>query len=500
MTFTSLDWIIVIVYLILSVAIGMIGRRYVGSVAHYLVAGRELGVFVGIATLAATEIGTITFMYNAELGYRYGFAPFIVALISGLVMVIIGRTGFVITRFRSMKLMTVPEFFERKYSLGLRLFTGVLVALGGILNMGVFLKIEGEFLTVISGINAKYLVTVMTVILLLEMLYTVVGGMVSIVITDFIQYVLLSTATILVSIFAVYHAGWHSILTKVAATMGDAGFSPIANPKFGLTFIIWQILLWFSIHTCWQTTAMRMFSTKDPETSKKVMTWTGFIYLGRGMLPMLWGIAALATLGTGNSHDGVPMPVLNGHVLQPIDAMPAMLGSILGPGIKGLVVAGMLAATMSVNSSYLLGWSSVISQDVIMPARQVLGKVPLSSRSQILVNRLANLFVGLFLMFWGLYYTPPGAVYLYLNVTGTIFLAGAFVCVIGGLYWKRANVTGGYLAMLMGALGVIVPFFFLHWNENVTGFTAFALAASGLVFGSLLGSPSENVIAESETP
>lgn len=500
MTFTSLDWIIVIAYLILSVAIGMIGRRYIGSVAHYLVAGRELGVFIGIATLAATEIGTITFMYNAELGYRYGFAPFVAALISGVVMVIIGRTGFVITRLRSMKLMTVPEFFERKYSLGLRLFTGVLVALGGILNMGVFLKIEGEFLTVISGINAKYLVTVMTIILLLEMLYSVVGGMVSIVITDFIQYVLLSTATILVSIFAVYHAGWHNILTKVAATMGDAGFSPIANPKFGLTFIIWQILLWFSIHTCWQTTAMRMFSTKDPETSKKVMTWTGFIYLGRGMLPMLWGIAALATLGTGNNHDGVPMPILNGHVLQPIDAMPAMLGNILGPGIKGIVVAGMLAATMSVNSSYLLGWSSVISQDIIMPARQVLGKVPLSSRSQILVNRLANLFVGLFLMFWGLYYTPPGAVYLYLNVTGTIFLAGAFVCVIGGLYWKRANVTGGYLAMLMGALGVIVPFFFLHWNENVTGFTAFALAASGLVFGSLLGSPSENIIAESETP
>ncbi len=500
MTFTSLDWIIVIAYLILSVAIGMIGRRYVGSVAHYLVAGRELGAFVGIATLAATEIGTITFMYNAELGYRYGFAPFVVALISGLVMVIIGRTGFVITRFRAMKLMTVPEFFERKYSLGLRLFTGVLVALGGILNMGVFLKIEGEFLTIISGINAKYLVTVMTIILLLEMLYTVVGGMVSIVITDFIQYVLLSTATILVSIFAVHHAGWHNILTKVTATMGDRGFNPIANPKFGLTFIIWQILLWFSIHTCWQTTAMRMFSTKDPETSKKVMTWTGFIYLGRGMLPMLWGIAALATLGTGNSHDGVPMPVLNGHVLQPIDAMPAMLGSILGPGIKGIVVAGMLAATMSVNSSYLLGWSSVISQDIIMPARQVLGKVSLSSRSQILVNRLANLFVGLFLMFWGLYYTPPGAVYLYLNVTGTIFLAGAFVCVIGGLYWKRANVTGGYLAMFLGAVGVIVPFFFLHWNENVTGFTAFALAAFGLVLGSLLGRPSENIIAESEMP
>ena len=90
-------------------------------------------------------------------------------------------------------------------------------------------------------------------------------------------------------------------------------------------------------------------------------------------------------------------------------------------------------------------------------------------------------------MFWGLYYTPPGAVYLYLNITGTIYLAGTFICVIGGLYWKRANTAGGYLAMLMGAAGAIVPFFFLHWSENITGFAAFGLAALGLVLGSLRG-------------
>jgi SSS family solute:Na+ symporter len=296
---------------------------------------------------------------------------------------------------------------------------------------------------------------------------------------------LLSVASIVVSIYAVYHVGWGSMVIKVSRTMGGAGFSPLANPKFGLTFLIWQILLWFSIHTCWQTTAMRMFSTRSPEISKKVMTWTGFIFLGRGMLPMLWGIAALALFGIGPSANGVSLPVVHGNTLAPIDAMPAMLAQILGPGVKGIVVAGMLAATMSVNSSYLLGWSAVISQDIVLPARQMLNKPELSSKSQILLNRVANLFVGLFLMFWGLYYTPPGAVYLYLNITGTIFLAGAFVCVVGGLYWKRANVTGGYLAMMMGALGAIIPFFLLHWNENVTGFLAFGLAAIGLAAGAL---------------
>jgi len=496
--FTALDWAIVTVYLIASVAIGLAGKRYIGNLSHYLVAGRELGVYLGVATLAATEIGTITYMYNAELGYRYGFASFAAALISGLVMIFVGRTGFVIRPFREMQLMTVPEFFEKKYSLGLRLLTGMLVALGGILNMGVFLKIEGEFLAIVSGTPMKYLVLVMTVILLIEMLYTVLGGMVSVVITDFLQYVLLSVATILVSVAAVRAAGWGHIVHTVSTTMGLAGFSPLENAKFGWTFLIWQTLLWFSVHTCWQTTAMRMFSTRGPEVSKRVMTVTGFIFLGRGMLPMLWGIAALALYGTGAAHNGISAPVVGGHTLAPLDAMPAMLANILGPGIKGIVVAGMLAATMSVNSSYLLGWSSILSQDVILPLRRLVGREPLSSRRQILVNRLANLFVSMFLMFWGLYYTPPGAVYLYLNITATIFLAGAFVSVIGGLYWKRATTLGGYLAMMMGAAGAIVPYFFLHWNETQAGFGAFGLAALGLVFGSLAGRPAGAAVAAVE--
>jgi solute:Na+ symporter, SSS family len=490
MTFTLADWLIVIGYLVGSVSVGLIGKRFLGDVSHYLVAGRELGLYVGIATLAATEIGTITYMYNGELGYRFGFASFAAALISGVVMIVVGRTGFVISRFRELQLMTVPEFFEVRYSRGLRLVTGIVVALGGILNMGVFLKIEGEFLTVISGIPARYLVEVMTAILLLELLYTVIGGMVSVVITDFLQYSLLSIATILVTIYAVHFAGWSNIVRKVRVTMGAAGFDPILSPKFGWTFLIWQVLLWLSVVTCWQTTAMRVFSTRDARTSRRVMTWTGFIFLGRGMLPMLWGIAALTLFGTGALDKGVPLPVIHGHTITPIDAMPAMLAQILGPGVRGIVVAGMLAATMSVNSSYLLGWSAVISQDVVLPLRRMLGRAPLGSRAQLFVNRIANLFVSLFLMFWGLYYTPPGAVYLYLNITGTIFLAGAFVSVIGGLYWKRANKLAGYLAMVLGAAGAIVPFFFLRWNENITGFMAFGLAACGFLIGSLVGHPS----------
>ncbi len=490
MNFAAIDWVIIVLYLAFSLGIGIIGKRYVGDLTHFLVAGRELGVYVGIATLAATEIGTITYMYMAEFGYKNGFAAFAAALISGTAMIVIGRTGFIVSRFRELKLMTVPEYFEVKYSRGLRILTGFVVALGGILNMGVFLKIEGQFLMTVSGIDSKYLVAVMTGILLLELVYTVLGGMVSVVITDFMQYILLSIATILISIYAVQSAGFGKIVDRVAAVMGPAGFSPFENPHLGWTFLIWQALLWVSLSTCWQTTAMRMFSTNSAATAKKVMTWTGVIFLGRGMLPMLWGMCALVMFGTGAlDADHIPGPVVNGVAVAPIAAMPAMLAQILGPGVRGIVVAGMLAATMSVNSSYLLGWSSVISQDIVVPIRTVMGKGQLSSKSQILINRISNVFVSLFIMFWGLYYTMPDAVYLYLGLTCTIYLSGVFVSVIGGLYWKRANVTGGYAAMIMGGVGTIVPFFILNWGANVTGFAAFGLAAVGLVVGSFLGKP-----------
>jgi SSS family solute:Na+ symporter len=465
--FHPIDWIIVVGYLAATMAAGLYGKRYISGLGDFLVAGRKLGTYIGIATLAATEIGTITFMYNAEQGFNYGFSSFVIGLISGLVMIFIGRTGFLVKKMRAMGIMTVPEFFEVRYSRKLRLLTGVLVAIGGILNMGVFLQVEGKFLLLISGLSHDYLKEMMTGILLLELLYTVLGGMVSIVITDFIQFVFLGVGTVLITGFTIYKAGWEHMYQAVLVNRGAAGFNPITNPDYGWGFILFQVLLWLAVDTCWQTTAMRTFSTKDPETSRKVFSWTGFIFLGRGMLPMMWGIGALTLLGPG---------------VNSLEAMPTMIAKILPVGVLGLVTAGMLAATMSVNSSYLLGWSSVIAQDIIGPARSK----PISPKGQVLLNRVTNLFVSLFVLFWGIWYTLPGPVYFYLNITGTIFLAGAFAAVTGGLYWSRANTVGGYCAMLAGAAGSIA-FFFFNVPTAYAGVGSFVAAAAAMVIGSLVG-------------
>jgi SSS family solute:Na+ symporter len=356
----------------------------------------------------------------------------------------------------------------------LRLVAGVLVAIGGLLNMGVFLKVEGTFLTIITGLPLSDLKWTMTAILLLELVYTVLGGMVSIVITDFLQFIMLSLGTVLVTGYVIRTVGWHHMQAAVLTNMGAGGFSPIAAPDYGWAYIFFQLVLWMALDTCWQTTAMRTFAAKDPETSKKVFFWTGFIFLGRGMMPMLWGIGALAYFGP--KHDS-------------LQAMPEMIARILPAGVLGLVVAGMLAATMSVNSSYLLGWSSVISQDIVLPLR----RRPLTPRGQLVLNRLTNVFVSVFILFWGLWYTLPGPVYFYLNITATLFLAGAFSAFIGGLFWSRANTTGAYCAMIGGALGS-VTYFFNAIPAAYAGMSAFVLAAIGMVLGSIF-SPGKHVQA-----
>jgi len=84
------------------------------------------------------------------------------------------------------------------------------------------------------------------------------------------------------------------------------------------------------------------------------------------------------------------------------------------------------------------------------------------------------------------WYTLQGPVWFYLNMAGTIFLAGAFAAFVGGFFWKRANVVGGYCAMLGGAVGAI-GFFFFKVPASYAGLGAFALAGAGMILGSLAG-------------
>ena len=107
--FTPLDWGIVVVYLILSLVIGLVVKRYVNNMDAFVGAGRAVGTRLGIAAMAGTEMGLITIMYSAQKGFTGGFAAFHIAVASGVVALVVSLTGFMVYRLRQSRVLCVAD-------------------------------------------------------------------------------------------------------------------------------------------------------------------------------------------------------------------------------------------------------------------------------------------------------------------------------------------------------------------------------------------------------
>ena len=110
----------------------------------------------------------------------------------------------------------------------------------------------------------------------------------------------------------------------------------------------------------------------------------------------------------------------------------------------------MIAAFMSTHDSYLLTWSSVITQDIIAPLR---GE-KLAPTTRIKLTRIIIVVIGLYILYWGLIYKGRDDIWDYMAVTGAIYFTGALAVLIGGLYWKKASSTGAFLALLSGMTAI----------------------------------------------
>ena len=210
-----IDGSIVGLYLLATMIAGIMVRKYVGKVEHFLVAGREMNVYLGIASLAATEFGIVTCMYTAQAGYTRGFAGAVPGICNAIAMFLVGYTGFCVKPLRDSGVMTVPELFQQRYGSFVRWLAGVVIVLGGLLNMGVFLRVGGQFLVVCCGMNAHYLELAMTTLLVAVAVYTILGGMLSVLVTDFLQFVVMSAGLILVTVLVLGKVGWSGLVAAV---------------------------------------------------------------------------------------------------------------------------------------------------------------------------------------------------------------------------------------------------------------------------------------------
>jgi len=478
MNLSILDIIFIVVYLVLVFLSGTLVKKYVKGIDYFLVAGRSMGFHLGLLSLMCTEIGMITYVYYAELGFKAGFAALIVAFPPVVAYIFLGSTGFIIKPLLEMKISTIPEFFSRKYSKGVRLYIGIIMAVGGILNFGVFPGVEANFINIVTGIPKEYLLVTMVVLLTLVLIYTAIGGMVSVIVTNYIQYILLSFGMIFITIYGIFHIGWGNIVNAVSTELGDKGMDPffpsLLDGEFGIGFLVWQVLLWVALLVGWQAISMRLFSSKNSKIGQKIYTWSGLMFLSRGIMPILWGIMAIAVVGTD---------------IDSLEALPLLIVEIIPSGLLGVIFAALLAASMSTYASYLLSWSSVVSQDIIGSVVTLVTKKEMDSKTQLLVSRITMAGVMIFIIWWSLFHEMEGYLYFYLNMTGMLFIPGVLICVAFGIYWKKARTLGAYLAITFGA---ILPMLYLIWPTEVQdyaseiGWGGFVVALLGMVIGSVI--------------
>jgi SSS family solute:Na+ symporter len=464
--FSYLDWCIVIGYLLVIVAIGVYIKRYISSVTDFIVAGRGLKTFLAIATMIGTELGLVTVMYSSQKGFTGGFAAFHIALAAAIVTAVVGLSGFIVVPLRRMGVMTIPEFYDKRFGHGVRILGGIILAFSGILNMGLFLKAGAIFVMGITNIGitnissdmqlalGTELKIIMTVLLGCVLLYTALGGMVSVVVLDYIQFVVLSFSLLITTVLAIRFLDWQNIVDVVSEYKGPAGFNPFHPPPegFGTLYVVWMFFLGLVSCAIWQTAVIRACAAESISVVKKLYIWSSIGFLIRFLLPYFFGICAFVFIVQSEPLRSIFLPegteASSDIILM---AMPVFLSQILPAGLIGIVSAGMLAAFMSTHDSYLLCWSSVLTQDVVAPWF----KNGLSSKVRLLLTRIFIVVIGIFILIWGLWYDLGQDLWDYMAISGAIYFTGAIALLVFGIYWKRASKAGAYGALVCGFLALI---------------------------------------------
>jgi len=299
----------------------------------------------------------------------------------------------------------------------------------------------------------------------------------------------MSLGLIAVTVLILTTIGWDKLATTVTERCSAGGYNPFLNPGMGWQYVLFNALECLAGALTWQTMISRLLAAKDAKTGRQIYTRTSFFFVCRFLLPGIWGIAALAMLAP-SAFDGMPA-AFRGESAS-LYAMPIFLSGFVPVGLMGLLLAAMVAADMASTSSYMITWGSVIYNDILAPFR----KTRWPEKRGLLWNRAIIALIGVFLLFYGLWYPLKGDVYAYLLVTGTIYMASITTLLVACCYWRRANNWGAAAAIIVGALIPIaclvieqvgnIPAAEIQLWRCYTGIAAFVATALAMVVGSLL--------------
>ena len=428
----AVDLAIIGLYVVLVLAIGFwVGRRKTDSESFFLAGRGMTWPVVGFALIAANFSGSL-YLGLAGAGYSQGIAVWNYEWMATLVL--LAFAVLILPIYLQSRISTVPEFLERRYDVRSRkafsafnVVTGMLIDSAGAMFAGA-LVLQLLFPEVPLSVH-------IVVIALLGGVYVMLGGLQAVMITDTIQGVLLFLAggVIFAAAFAHFGFDW-SVLPELAP---EGGFT-IAPPPDD-DFLPWPGIftgaVWLSFYV-WVTNHMvvqKTLAAKNLDHGRWGALFAGFMQLPLLVLLIFPGILAR----------GVFPDLPDGDL-----AWPAMVFEFLPYGLRGLVVAALIAALMSTLDSVLNGASSLVVNDFIKPWR------PDYSERQLLLR--GRVLVGVFMVIaaaWApVILTFEGIVAFFQSFLGYVTMP-IVVVLLGGIFWKRPGPTAGFWT-----LATVFPF------------------------------------------
>ncbi len=460
----------VVVYMMVTIAIGLLAARRVHNARDFMVAGRSLPLYMNVATVFATWFGAETVLSVSATFAKDGLSgipgdPFGASVCLVLAALLFARL------FYRMNLLTIGDFYKQRYGKGVEVLTSLAIVLSYLGWTSAQMTALGLVIHVLSG-AAIDLNTAIFAGAAVVVVYTMFGGMWSVAFTDLFQTVVILVGLTLVAFLVGDLAGGASKVVAQAAAEGKFNFFPgDARGWWAMAGAFFAFALG-SIPQ--QDVFQRMTSAKDENTAVRGTLIGGLIYFCFAFVPIFIAYAALVadpTLAKLFASD-------DAREIQRI--LPDLVLSKMPLWAQVMFFGALLSAILSTASGALLAPTSLFTENVLRPF------VPHMGERQFLLTLRTILvtFTACALLFA---VNSKSTMYEMVQNAYNVTLAGAFVPLVAGAYWKRASTQGALLSIVLGIgcwtgaanflpADILVP-------ANLVGLAA---SVVGMLLGSLL--------------
>lgn len=435
----SIDWLVIGLYFVGVFAVAIWAtwqekHREKETSADYFLAGRHAGWFVIGASLFASNIGAEHLVGLAGAGASGGVAVGQFEVQASLMLLLLGWL-FVPFYLRS-GVLTMPEFLERRFSPACRWYMAVVSIIAYVMTKIAVNIAAGGIVLSTFGINfwAGALI-----IVIVTGIYTIFGGMRAVLYTDMVQMFVFVGGGAAVIYFGLAELGGWGELVRVAGSDRLSMWKPMSDPSFPWTGIAFGAPILGMWYWCTdQFIVQRVLSAPDKEQARQGALFASMLKLSPLFLFVLPGVIAYCLV----QSDKLNLD-LTRHADQ---ALPTLVHRLLPVGLRGLVVAGLLAAIMSSLSSVYNSCSSLVTWDIYKKL-----KPTASERELVLVGQLATaVMVGFGLAWIPLMKGVSPQIYNYLQSVQAYIAPPITAVFFLGLLWKRINRHGAIVSLVVG--------------------------------------------------